>query len=92
MFGREHGPDAIWVACAHGDVMKAALADALGMHLDGFQRIVVQPCSISVIRYTETRPFVLRLNDTGGDPSDLVRHPSVAVPASDAAVGGEPRT
>jgi probable phosphomutase (TIGR03848 family) len=61
------GADAVWVACSHGDVIKAVLADALGLHLDSFQRIVVDPCSVSVVRYTETRPFVLRTNDVGGD-------------------------
>ena len=53
------------VVCSHGDVIKAILADALGMHLDAFQRIVVNPASISVIRYTPLRPFVERVNDTG---------------------------
>jgi probable phosphomutase (TIGR03848 family) len=61
------GPDAIWVACSHGDVIKAILADALGLHLDQFQRIVVDPASVSVIRYTDARPYVLRSNDSGGD-------------------------
>ena len=42
------GDDAVWVACSHGDVIKAILADALGLHLDQFQRIVVDPCSVSV--------------------------------------------
>jgi probable phosphomutase (TIGR03848 family) len=59
--------DAVWVACSHGDVIKAILADALGLHLDQFQRIVVDPCSISVVRYTPTRPYVLRSNDLGSD-------------------------
>ena len=53
------GADAVWLVCSHGDVIKAILADALGMHLDLFQRIVVDPCSVSVVRYTDTRPFVL---------------------------------
>ncbi|TCN57914.1 putative phosphomutase (TIGR03848 family) [Rhodococcus sp. SMB37] len=66
-----HGKDVVWVACSHGDVIKAILADALATHLDGFQRIVAEPASISVVRYTDTRPFVLRVNDTGGDFSGL---------------------
>jgi probable phosphomutase (TIGR03848 family) len=61
------GPDAVWVACSHGDVIKAIVADALGLHLDQFQRIGVDPCSVSVIRYTADRPYVLRTNDVGGD-------------------------
>ncbi|HTX95136.1 MAG TPA: histidine phosphatase family protein [Mycobacterium sp.] len=61
----EHGGDALWVACTHGDVIKAVVADACGMHLDGFQRITADPGSVSVIRYTELRPFVLHVNHTG---------------------------
>ncbi len=85
------GPDAVWLACSHGDVIKAVLADALGLHLDQFQRIVVDPASISVVSYTDTRPFVLRINDTGGDVSALVppaRKRRRRSSSSDAAVGG----
>ncbi|GGL03838.1 MSMEG_4193 family putative phosphomutase [Mangrovihabitans endophyticus] len=90
---REHGPEALWLACSHGDVIKAIVADALGLHLDDFQRIVTDPASVSVIRYTPTRPFVLRLNDTA-DLSGLVpppkgrRRAARAAPSSDAVVGG----
>jgi probable phosphomutase (TIGR03848 family) len=68
----EHGDHAVWLVCTHGDVIKSVLADALGQHLDTFQRIVVEPASASVIRYTETRPFVLKMNDLGGDLSGIV--------------------
>ncbi|HVW43173.1 MAG TPA: histidine phosphatase family protein [Amycolatopsis sp.] len=68
----EHGDDAVWLACSHGDVLKGILADALGQHLDSFQRIVVDPASISVVRYTETRPFVVRVNDHGSDFAGIV--------------------
>jgi probable phosphomutase (TIGR03848 family) len=61
----EHGPEALWVACTHGDVIKAIVADALGLHLDLFQRIAVDPAGVSVIAYAELRPFLFRLNDTG---------------------------
>ena len=46
-------------------MIKSILADALGLHLDGFQRIVVAPASLSVVRYTPLRPFVERVNDSG---------------------------
>ena len=84
------GPDAVWLACSHGDVIKAILADALGLHLDQFQRIVVDPASISVITYTDTRPFVVRVNDTGGDVSGLIPPPKRRrrKASSDAVVGG----
>ena len=85
------GPDAVWLACSHGDVIKAVLADAFGMHLDAFQRIVVDPASISVVSYTDTRPFVARVNDTGGDVAALIppkKKRSRRKPSSDAVVGG----
>jgi probable phosphomutase (TIGR03848 family) len=92
----EHGDDAVWLLCSHGDVIKSILADALGQHLDAFQRIVVDPASISVVRYTETRPFVMRVNDHGGDLAGIVppkpkpkRGKAKAKSASsDAVVGG----
>jgi probable phosphomutase (TIGR03848 family) len=88
------GADATWVAVSHGDVIKAILADALGMHLDQFQRIQADPCSLAVIRYTELRPFVVRLNDTGGGVDGLLpptrkpRRGRKAAASSDAPVGG----
>ncbi|UQX86635.1 MSMEG_4193 family putative phosphomutase [Jatrophihabitans telluris] len=92
----QHGAETVWVACSHGDVIKAILADALGLHLDLFQRIVVDPCSISAIRYTDGRPFVLTQNDTGGDlarlvppkPAKTARGRQSRSAASDATIGG----
>ncbi|WP_461143189.1 MSMEG_4193 family putative phosphomutase [Salinifilum aidingensis] len=80
----EHG---VAVVCSHGDVLKSVLADALGAHLDLFQRIVVEPASVSVVRYTASRPFVLRLNDTGGDLSGLA--PQEGSSGGEATVGGD---
>jgi len=84
------GPDATWLACSHGDVIKAIAADALGMHLDLFQRITIDPCSVTVIRYESLRPFVLRLNDTGGAIESLLppKKGRRRRRSSDAAVGG----
>jgi probable phosphomutase (TIGR03848 family) len=69
------GPNAVYVVCSHGDVIKSVIADSLGMHLDMFQRIQVDPCSLTVIRYTPVRPFLLRMNDTG-TVSNLARPPA----------------
>jgi probable phosphomutase (TIGR03848 family) len=88
------GPDATWLACSHADIIKAIVADALGMHLDTFQRIVIDPCSVTVITYTELRPFVVRVNDTGTDLATLLapaKRPGrkrPRAPSSDAVVGG----
>ncbi|MGB5953392.1 MAG: MSMEG_4193 family putative phosphomutase [Ornithinimicrobium sp.] len=65
-----HGPGALWLACSHGDVIKAILADAAGTPFDRFQRMVADPASLSVVRYTREQPFLLRTNDTGSDPVD----------------------
>lgn len=85
------GANACYLICSHGDVIKAIVADSLGLHLDHFQRIQVDPCSLTVIRYTGLRPFLLRLNDTGGGVADLVMAARRSGrQQSDAVVGGGP--
>jgi len=90
----EHGEDAIWVAVSHGDIIKALLADALGMHLDLFQRLHVDPASVSIVRYTASRPFVLTTNSHAGDLSWLAPPPKgghrtrARRRTADAVVGG----
>jgi probable phosphoglycerate mutase len=66
---RRHPGQAI-VAVSHADPIKAAVADALGTHLDLFQRIVVSPCSVTAISYHASGPAVLTVNSTG-DLKDL---------------------
>ncbi|MGH3466766.1 MAG: phosphoglycerate mutase, partial [Thermocrispum sp.] len=70
----------------------SVLADALGQHLDAFQRIVVDPASISVVRYTDLRPFVLRVNDNGGSLASIVPYVDKSTANSDATVGGSTGT
>ena len=86
------GKDATYLICSHGDVIKAIVADSLGLHLDQCQRIVADPCSLTVISYTTLRPFLLRLNDTGGGVADLLPRPGQPAGAanseSDAVIGG----
>jgi probable phosphomutase (TIGR03848 family) len=86
----EHGPDAVWLAVSHGDVIKSILADALGTHLDLFQRIHVDPASVSIVRYTESRPFVIGTNTHAGDLSWLTppRKKARGRRRTDAEVGG----
>ena len=83
--GAEHGPRALWALVSHGDVIKSILADAVGAHLDHFQRIVVGPASLSVVSYTDRRPFLVRLNDGGSDLTTMV---PFASQDGDASVGG----
>ncbi|QIK76530.1 histidine phosphatase family protein [Nocardioides piscis] len=87
----EHGNGAIWLAVSHGDVIKSIIADALGTHLDLFQRIHVDPASISIIRFTESRPYVLGVNTHAGDLAWLAPPPkkrSTRKRSTDAPVGG----
>ncbi|RFU87233.1 MSMEG_4193 family putative phosphomutase [Streptomyces triticagri] len=85
---RDHGPDAVYLMCSHGDIIKSLVADALGLHLDLFQRIHVDPCSVTAIRHTRLRPFLVRLGDTG-DLGPLAPPPvSPEANADDATVGG----
>jgi hypothetical protein len=60
------------------------------MHLDLFQRIVIGTCSATVIQYTELRPFVIKVNDTGDDLRSLIppKRRRRRKSTSDAAVGG----
>ncbi len=92
----EFGPSAMWAAVSHGDVIKSVVADAAGTPLDLFQRYVIDPASLSVVRYTDARPFLVRFNDTGrapiappaphhGEPRAGSGHGAAA---GDAAVGG----
>jgi probable phosphomutase (TIGR03848 family) len=87
------GKDATYLVCSHGDVIKAIVADSLGLHLDQCQRIQADPCSLTVIRYTTLRPFLVRLNDVGGSVDDLLPKAAEAAHAglaaeSDAVIGG----
>lgn len=83
-FEAEHGPGAVWVAVSHGDIIKSIVADALGMHLDLFQRITIGPASVSIVQYGSSRPSVHATNTDAGDLSWLRSAALVA----DAPVGG----
>jgi probable phosphomutase (TIGR03848 family) len=87
------GKDATYLICSHGDVIKAIVADSLGLHLDQCQRIQADPCSLTVIRYTPLRPFLVRMNDRGGGVDDLMPRADGHARGrdsaqSDAAIGG----
>ena len=88
------GQDATYLVCSHGDVIKAIVADSLGLHLDQCQRIQADPCSLTVIRYTPLRPFLVRMNDSGGGVEDLMpadghgQTRGAGKASSDGAVGG----
>lgn len=85
-FEAEYGPEAVWAVVSHGDIIKSILADALGMHLDMFQRINVGPASLSIVRYGAGSPSIHSTNTGSGDLSWL----SKGIPPGEAPVGGGP--
>ncbi len=84
----EHGKGAVWAAVSHGDIIKALVADAYGMHLDLFQRVQADPASVTIIRYGRSRPHVISVNTHAGDLAWLAPAPDADLPDEDAAVGG----
>lgn len=60
------------VIVSHGDVIKSIVASSLGMHIDEFQRIIIDPASVSVIDFSQTKPRVLLLNDNRAVVTDLL--------------------
>lgn len=64
-------PGGVVVAVSHADPIKAAVAHAMGTHLDLFQRIVVSTCSITAIAYGDASPVVLTVNSTGSSLAEL---------------------
>lgn len=82
----EHGPDVIWAAISHGDVIKAICADALSMPLRNFQRISIEPSSVSVVQYRSESAQVHKLNDTGIQWVQALRK---IAQSKETTVGGE---
>jgi probable phosphoglycerate mutase len=68
---RAEHPGQVVVCVSHADPIKAAVAHAMGTHLDLFQRIVIGTCSVSAIAYSSFGPTVLTVNSTGGSLADL---------------------
>lgn len=63
--------DEIWLAASHGDIIKAIVSEATGAPLDLFQRIAIDPASITVIRFGSERPTILRLNESAAGIESL---------------------
>ena len=82
----EFGSDVIWVAISHGDVIKALCADALSLPLRNFQRISIEPASVSVVQYGKDSAKLHKLNDTG---DQWLKTLSKYANADEVTLGGE---
>ena len=63
------------VLVSHGDVIKAIVASALGMHLDDFQRIVIDPASVTILDYSSSNARIIMLNDTRTELGEILKAP-----------------
>lgn len=61
------------IMVSHGDVIKAIVASSLGMHLDDFQRIVIDPASITILESSGGAIRLTRLNDSDSSVSELLQ-------------------
>jgi probable phosphoglycerate mutase len=61
------------IMVSHGDVLKAIVASSLGMHLDDFQRIVIDPASITILESNGGAIRLTRLNDSDSSVSELLQ-------------------
>jgi probable phosphoglycerate mutase len=59
------------VVVSHADPIRLAVANALGAHLDLFQRVMVSTCSVSAIVHGPGGQSVLFVNSTGRDLDGL---------------------
>lgn len=68
---RQQHPGGTIVCVSHADTIKAAVAHALGTHIDLFQRIVISPASVSALTWHAGGPIVLAVNSTGRPLTEL---------------------
>ncbi len=56
--------DAVHLIVSHGDVIKVIVASLLGMKLDGFQSLVIDPASITVFQGNAKQVRMVAFNDS----------------------------
>ena len=66
------------VLVSHGDVIKAIVSGALGMHLDDFQRIVIDPASVTILDYSHGKARLTLLNDVRSNLNEALSGPKRA--------------
>ncbi len=88
---RERHPGELIAVVSHADLIRLALAYYIGIHIDLFQRLVIQPCSVSALAFERMGPRLLAYNDTGSlehvrpKPPTPPAEPAIATPSSTEA-------
>lgn len=59
---------------SHGDVIKAMIAGLIGLHLDEFQSLVIDPASISILDFDGEKARLVLFNDTTTTIANLLTH------------------
>jgi probable phosphoglycerate mutase len=70
------------VVVSHADIIKAAVAHYVGLHLDLFQRLVINPASLNVIQFSKFGPRLVCLNNTGAVPEPPAKQDTADTPES----------
>jgi probable phosphoglycerate mutase len=63
------------VLVSHGDVIKSIVASALGMHLDDFQRIVIDPASVTILDFSQSKRRLTLMNDSSSNLENRINAP-----------------
>ncbi|CAN2199711.1 phoE Broad specificity phosphatase PhoE and related phosphatases [Candidatus Nanopelagicaceae bacterium] len=75
------------IIVSHGDVIKSIVAAVLGTHMDNFQKIVIDPASITVLDFDGGNFRILTLNNTSTPIAELAKIDGKKRPAR-ALLGG----
>ncbi len=62
---RAQHPTQIIAMFSHADMIKLAVAYYIGMHIDLFQRLTINPCSLTALAFERMGPRLIAFNDTG---------------------------
>jgi probable phosphoglycerate mutase len=80
----DKSPGGVVLLVSHGDVIKSIVAEALELELDKFQKIVIDPSSISVLDFSKGKFRILHLNDS----STCFEYLDKKSPSKRSVVGG----
>jgi len=84
---RERHPKETIAVFSHADIIKLAIAHYVGMHMDLFQRLVINPCSLTAIAFERMGPRLLAFNDMGSIEASA---PKAGAPRRGAAARRQP--
>lgn len=88
---RDQHPKAIIALVSHADLLKLVIAYYIGMHIDLFQRLVINPASLTALSFQPMGPRLLAFNETG-TLEHLLPQPETSEQANDTPAASEEPT